>query len=434
MMQPHPVRIVVTDDLVRSRLTVFFRAILAIPHYVWAFLLGMVVALLVFVNWFILLIRARTPDGIHGFVAGYIRYLTHLEAYFLIAANPYPPFYLIGSDPYPVDLEIDPPQVQNRWRTGFRIFLAVPALLVASTLFWGGARGGGYYAGGLAFAVAFLAWWVGLFRARIPRGMRDLLVYCLGYSAQVSAYVFLLTDRYPFASPSVFVGRPGPGEATDDAVEVDARPQHPVSVAVTDDLRRSRLLVFFRLLLAIPHLIWLLLWSIVAVVVAFLTWIWALATGTPPRPFHRFLSRYVRYVNHVYAFLFLVGNPFPGFVGKPGSYPIELELPPLERQNRWVTGFRGLLAVPAFVIGGGLGEHSSSPPSSAGSSGSSSAGCHRACATSAPTRSVTRARPTPTCTSSPSAIRTRARARIPLLPNAGRPLHWSPPRRIRLVA
>jgi len=80
MMQPHPVRIVVTDDLVRSRLTVFFRAILAIPHYLWAFLLGMVVALLVFVNWFILLVKARTPDGIHGFVAGYIRYLTHLEA------------------------------------------------------------------------------------------------------------------------------------------------------------------------------------------------------------------------------------------------------------------------------------------------------------------------------------------------------------------
>ena len=124
---------------------------------------------------------------------------------------------------------------------------------------------------------------------------------------------------------------------------------------MTDDLRRSRLLVFFRLLLAIPHLIWLLLWSLVAIVVAFLTWIWALVTGTPPRPFHRFLSRYVRYVNHVYAFLFLVGNPFPGFVGKPGSYPIELELPPLERQNRWVTGFRGLLAAPAFLIGGGLG-------------------------------------------------------------------------------
>ena len=52
----------------------------------------MVVALLVFVNWFILLFVARTPKGIHDFLAGYIRYLTHLEAYFLLAANPYPAF------------------------------------------------------------------------------------------------------------------------------------------------------------------------------------------------------------------------------------------------------------------------------------------------------------------------------------------------------
>ena len=39
---------------------------------------------------------------------------------------------------------------------------------------------------------------------------------------------------------------------------------HPVQLAVTDDLQRSRLTVFFRLLLAIPHFIWLLLWSVAA--------------------------------------------------------------------------------------------------------------------------------------------------------------------------
>ena len=361
--RPHPVRIVVTDDnLSRSRLTVFFRLFLAIPHYIWAFLIGLVVALLVFVNWFILLIKARTPDGIHGFVAGYIRYVTHLEAYFLIAANPYPSFYALDFKPYPVDLEIDPPEPQSRWKTLFRLFLAIPAALIGSALFWGApqggsyfsdddARGGSYFAGGLAFLVAFLVWWVGLLRARSPRGMRDLLVYCLGYSAQLSAYLFLLTDRYPFASPSAFVSRPTPGEQTEAEV---APARHPVSMAVTDDLRRSRLLVFFRLLLAVPHLIWLLLWSIVAVVVAVLTWICTLVTGQPPRPFHRFLSRFVRYANHVYAFLFLIGNPFPGFLGKPGSYPVDLELPALERQSRWVTGFRLVLALPAFLIAGGL--------------------------------------------------------------------------------
>jgi hypothetical protein len=346
-VQPHPVRIVVSDDdLTRTRLTVFFRLFLAIPHYIWAFLIGSVVAVIVFVNWFILLVKARTPDGLHGFIAGYIRYLTHLEAYFLIAANPYPGFYLIGGDTYPIDLEVDPPRPQNRWKTLFRLFLAIPAIFVSSALFWGGPRGGSYVAGGLAFIVSFLVWWVALVRARSPRGMRDLLVYSIGYGAQLSAYLFLVTDRYPFASPSAFVTRP--------AEEAGAASVHPVSMSVDDDLRRSRLLVFFRLPLAIPHIIWLLLWTLAAFVVAVLTWFGALVTGRAPRPFHRFLARYVRYVTHLYAFLFMVGNPFPGFVGKPGSYPIDLELPQVETQSRWVTGFRIVLAIPALFISGGL--------------------------------------------------------------------------------
>ena len=68
--------------------------------------------------------------------------------------------------------------------------------------------------------------------------------------------------------------------------------------------------------------------------VAVLTWLCALATAAAA-PFHRFLSRFIRYANHVYAFLLLIGNPFPGFVGKPGSYPVDLELPAPERQSGW---------------------------------------------------------------------------------------------------
>ena len=343
---PHPVRIVVTDDLQRSRLTVFFRVFLAFPHYIWALLIGSAVGVCVFVNWFILLIKGRTPDALHDFIAGYVRYLAHLEAYFLLAANPFPSFYLIGKPTYPVDLEIDPPAPQNRWKTGFRIFLAIPALMVASTLLFGGARGGGYFVGGIALLVAGLAWWVAMVRARIPRGMRDLMVYSLGYAAQVSAYVFLITDRYPFASPSEFVSR--------SPAEPQIEP-HPVSMPVTDELRRSRVLVLFRLPLALPHLVWLLLWGVVALITSILMWICAVAIGRPPRPFHRFLSRYVRYETHVYAFLFMVGNPFPGFVGRPGSYPVDLELPGPEPQHRLISLFRLVLAFPALLISSALG-------------------------------------------------------------------------------
>ena len=41
---------------------------------------------------------------------------------------------------------------------------------------------------------------------------------------------------------------------------------------VTDGLERRRLTVFFRLLLAIPHLLWLGLWSLGAVAVVLVGW------------------------------------------------------------------------------------------------------------------------------------------------------------------
>ena len=46
----------------------------------------------------------------------------------------------------------------------------------------------------------------------------------------------------------------------------DSVPQHhPIGLIVTDDLQRSRLTTFFRLILAIPHLVLVALWGIVVV-------------------------------------------------------------------------------------------------------------------------------------------------------------------------
>jgi hypothetical protein len=338
---PHPVRLVVTDDLRRSRLTVFFRLLLVIPHWIWAVLVGIAVVVVVFVNWFVLLVRARTPQGIHDFVAGYVRYIARLNGYFFLAANPYPGFYLLSEKPYPVDLEVDGPVLQNRWKTFFRLVLAIPALIVSGALLWGNSQGGSG-SGGAGAGAAFLLWFVGVFRGRASRGLRDLVAYGIGYSAQTMGYLFLLTDRYPYSGPNAF------------ALPRDEETPHPVRVTVADDLRRARLLVFFRLPIAVPHIVWYVLWAIVAFVVAFLNWLCTLAIGRSPRPFHRFLSAFLRYGTHLGAFLFLVGNPFPGFVGAPGSYPIDVELPKSEPQRRVITLFRLLLAVPAFVVVCGL--------------------------------------------------------------------------------
>lgn len=125
---------------------------------------------------------------------------------------------------------------------------------------------------------------------------------------------------------------------------------HPIRLVVDGALRRSRLTVFFRLPLAVVHLVWLALWSVVLYVAMVVGWLVTLVRGRLPAPLHRFAAAYVRYVVHVTAFLFLAANPFPGFTGAPGSYPVDVEIDPPERQNRWKTGFRLILAIPAGML------------------------------------------------------------------------------------
>jgi len=334
------------DDLERSRLTTFFRFFLALPHLIWlALWFSLVAAPLALANWIAALISGESSPTLHRFLAAYTRYAAHVTAYVTLAADPFPGFTgRPGS--YPVDVEVDPPGRQNRWKTGFRLILALPAMLLADTLVGFGtslAGGASTYAAGVAVTAAFLGWFAVLARGRMPRGLRDLSVWAIGFSAQVTAYLLILTDRYPDPDPCE-----GPWVASN-------RP-HPIGMTVEDDLKRSRLMVFFRFPLAVPHLVWLVLWGIVAFFAALVNWFITLFRGRPAEPLHRFLSAYVRYQTHVYAFLQVAANPFPGFTGRPDSYPIDLEIAPPERQNRWITGFRLVLAVPAFLISGALGS------------------------------------------------------------------------------
>jgi hypothetical protein len=328
--------------LERSRLTVGFRLFLAIPHFIWAagwFTLAYLVAI---ANWIAILATRTPPAMFHSFLSAYVRYIAHLAAYVSIVANPYPKF--TGGPGYPVEVEIEPPRPQNRWVAGFRIFLALPAILLADTLMGGGtsALGGSNISSGGALAtVAFLGWFAAVFTARMPPGLRDLGAYAIGYSAQVTGYVLLLTDRYPNSDPAVYES-------------ANVYRSDPIRLTVTDDQRRSRLTVFFRFPLWIPHLVWALLWTIPVFFAWLAMWTVTLIRGVPPSALHRFLGAYTRYLVHLFAFIQLVGNPFPGFVGKPGSYPIDAEIDGPERQNRWVTAFRGILVFPAVLIAGAL--------------------------------------------------------------------------------
>jgi hypothetical protein len=180
----HPVRLIVTDDLRRNRLTVFFRLILAIPHIVWLYLWSIIAFFAIVVNWFATLITGRSPDGLHNFLGAWVRYSTHVNAYIYLVADPFPGFKgRVGT--YPVDVEIDGSEPQNRWKTGFRLLLVIPAAILIWVLQY------------VYQIVGFLGWFVCLALGRMPQGMRDLSAYCLRFQAQTYAYGAIVTDRYP---------------------------------------------------------------------------------------------------------------------------------------------------------------------------------------------------------------------------------------------
>lgn len=183
----HPIGLIVDDDLKRNRLTVFFRILLAIPQLVVIALWGIAVYVVVIIAWFAALFTGRVPDGLHEFIARFLRASTHLNAYLFLLADPWPPF---GGAPgsYPVDLRVDPPEAQSRLTVFFRTLLAIPAYLLT------------YVFGLVNRVIAVVGWFYCLAMGRMSLGMRDLSAWLLQYEAQTMAYVLLLTGRYPTLS------------------------------------------------------------------------------------------------------------------------------------------------------------------------------------------------------------------------------------------
>jgi hypothetical protein len=125
---------------------------------------------------------------------------------------------------------------------------------------------------------------------------------------------------------------------------------HPIGLIVDDDLKRNRLTVFFRILLAIPQLIWIAIWGIAAWLVLLASWVSALIMGEVPEGLHNFNTRFLRLNAHVNAYLFLLADPWPPFMGEPGSYPVDLRVAPAVKQSRVTVFFRIFLAIPAFIV------------------------------------------------------------------------------------
>jgi hypothetical protein len=181
--QHHPVELVVTDDLRRSRLTTFFRPLLAIPHLVLVSLWAIAAFFAFVIAWFAALVTGSVPLALHQFIGDWLRYATRVTGYTYLLADPFPQFGTGGG--YPFDAHIDDAAPQGRVTVFFRWIVAIPALLIT------------YVFGGVIGLVALLSWFYILFTGHMHEGMRNLNAWLTRYVVQTYAYSILLTERYP---------------------------------------------------------------------------------------------------------------------------------------------------------------------------------------------------------------------------------------------
>jgi Domain of unknown function (DUF4389) len=183
---PYPVTFRADYVEKRSRLTTFFRLILAIPHFIVVVFYFLAAEIVVIIAWFALLFTGRYPQGMYDFVAGALRYQTRVYGYASLLTDEYPPFSGDPATPYPVDLSIGPPKAEySRLKVLFRLILGIPVLIVQ------------YAMQIVAQVGAFLAWWAIVFLGRQPKGLQDMIVLGLSYQQRSTAYFTLITEDWP---------------------------------------------------------------------------------------------------------------------------------------------------------------------------------------------------------------------------------------------
>jgi hypothetical protein len=205
--------------------------------------------------------------------------------------------------PYPVQFSVEyPDRPLDRLTTAFRIFVAIPILIVLGSVSgstWSVYSHRATYAvsgaGGLLFFGPLL---MILFRQKYPRWWFDWNVELQRFTNRIVAYLALLDDHYP---------------ATDQQQAVHLDYVYPDAGR---DLNRWLPLV--KWFLAIPHYIVLVFLWIAAIMVVIVAWFIILFTRRYPRRLFDFVQGVIRWGARVvgYAFL-LVTDRYPPFTLAP---------------------------------------------------------------------------------------------------------------------
>jgi hypothetical protein len=205
-----------------------------------------------------------------------------------------------GSTGYPLQFAVEyPDRDLDRVHTGFRIFAAIPILIVASAV---GGHETAYSAGDHTWQIAagaggflfFAPLLMLVFRQKYPRWWFDWNRELMRFQNRVGVYLALMDDHYP---------------STDERQGVTLEFAYP-------DAERdlNRWLPLVKWFLAIPHYIVLVFLWLGALIVVVIAWFTILFTGRYPRGMFEFVEGVFRWTNRVVAYAFiLVTDEYPPF-------------------------------------------------------------------------------------------------------------------------
>jgi len=88
----YPIDVRIAPPREQSRLTVFFRLLLAIPAIVISGVMNYLIEILAFCAWFVCLALGRMPEGMRNLLAFTIRYHAQTQAYYSLVTPQYPSF------------------------------------------------------------------------------------------------------------------------------------------------------------------------------------------------------------------------------------------------------------------------------------------------------------------------------------------------------
>jgi Domain of unknown function (DUF4389) len=179
-----------------SRLMIFIKWLLAIPHYIVLIFLGIASAVVTFIAFFAILFTGRYPRSLFDFNLMVLQWSARVTGYVILLTDDYPPF---GEGSHPVNLSLDYPSRLSRLLIFVKWLLAIPHYIIL------------YFVRIVAAIITLIAFFAILFTGRYPRGLFDFQVGYNRWLYRVTAYVSLMTDAYPpfgFGEPTAAVGPP----------------------------------------------------------------------------------------------------------------------------------------------------------------------------------------------------------------------------------